>query len=123
MPGVQSSYSCQPMPQPQPQQHWIQPRLQPTPQLMAMQELQPLSEPATSWFLVRFIPAAPCQNSIYFYFCFLGPNMRHMGVSRLGVKSDQGYSCWLTPKPQQRHIQAVSATYTTAHGDARYLTH
>ena len=28
-----------------------------------------------------------------------------------------------TPEPQQRGIQAVSTTYTTAHGNARSLTH
>ena len=27
------------------------------------------------------------------------------------------------PEPQQRRIQASSATYTTAHGNARSLTH
>ena len=28
-----------------------------------------------------------------------------------------------TPQPQQRQIQASSVTYTTAHGNARLLTH
>jgi len=30
---------------------------------------------------------------------------------------------WPTPQPQQHHIQATSSTYTTAHGNARSLTH
>ena len=32
-------------------------------------------------------------------------------------------SCQPTPQPQQRQIQAVSATYTTAHGNAGSSTH
>ena len=28
-----------------------------------------------------------------------------------------------TPEPQQRRIQAASATHTTAHGNAGFLTH
>ena len=32
-------------------------------------------------------------------------------------------SCWPTPQPQQLGIQALSVTYTTAHGNARSLTH
>ena len=31
--------------------------------------------------------------------------------------------CWPTPKLQQHGIQAVSVTYTTAHRNARFLTH
>ena len=33
------------------------------------------------------------------------------------------YSCWPAPQPQQHQIRAESATYTTAHGKARSLTH
>ena len=32
-------------------------------------------------------------------------------------------SCWPTSQPQQLGIRAASATYTTAHGNARSLTH
>ena len=34
---------------------------------------------------------------------------------------NQSWSCW--PTPQQLEIQAASATYTTAHGNAGSLTH
>ena len=44
----------------------------------------------------------------------------HMEVSRLGSK--WSYSRWPTPQLQQLQIQAASATYTTAHSNARYLT-
>ena len=44
-----------------------------------------------------------------------------MVVPRLG--SNQSCSCWPTPQPQQCGIQATSATYTIAHGNARSLTH
>ena len=36
--------------------------------------------------------------------------------------SNWSYSCQPTPEPQQCQIQAVSLTYTTAHGNARSLT-
>ena len=48
-----------------------------------------------------------------------GPHPQHMEVSRLGVKSE----LQLTPQPQPRQIQAVSTTYTAAHGNADSLTH
>ena len=41
---------------------------------------------------------------------FLGPHLRHIEVPRLGVKSEL-------------QLQAASATYTTAHDNARSLTH
>ena len=47
----------------------------------------------------------------FFFFVFLGPHTLHREVPRLGIK--------LEP----RGIQAMSATYTTAHGNARSLTH
>ena len=47
-----------------------------------------------------------------FSFCiFLGLHPRHMEVPRLGVELEL------------RRIQVTSATYTTAHGNARALTH
>ena len=56
-----------------------------------------------------------------FIFVFLGPHPRHMEVPRLG--SNQSCSCWPMPEPQQCGIRAVSVTSTTAHGNARSLTH
>ena len=52
---------------------------------------------------------------------FKGPYMWHMEVLSLG--SDRSSSCQPTPQPQPREIQATSATYTTAHGNARPLAH
>ena len=37
--------------------------------------------------------------------------------------SNRSYSWWPTPQPQQCQIQAASATFTTAHGNTRSLTH
>ena len=37
--------------------------------------------------------------------------------------SNKSYSCQPTPQPQQCEIQAETATYTTAHSNARSLTH
>jgi len=47
------------------------------------------------------------------FFVFLVP---HIEVLRLG-------SCCPAPQPQQCWIRAASATYTTAHSNARSLTH
>ena len=59
--------------------------------------------------------------NFYFVFCFLGLHLRHMEVPRLGV--DWRYSCWPTPQPQQCMIQTEFKTHTTAHSNARSLTH
>ena len=56
-----------------------------------------------------------------FFFFFLGPHPWHMEVLRLGLNGN--YSCWPMPRPQQCQIQAASATYITAHSNARSLTH
>ena len=47
----------------------------------------------------------------------------HRAIGPPGSGSNWSYSCKTTPQPQQRHIQGTSATYTTAHGNARSLTH
>ena len=52
---------------------------------------------------------------IIIFICFLGPHLQHMEVPRLGVE--------LEPQPLQHQIQAMSATYTTAHGNAGSSTH
>ena len=57
----------------------------------------------------------------YFILFYLGPHLRHMEVPRLGVELEL-YSQPI-PQPQQDGIQATSATYTTAHGNARSLTY
>ena len=61
------------------------------------------------------------KESFFVCVSFLGLYPLHMEVPRLGV--NPSCSCWPTPHPQQREIQAVSATYTTAHGNAVSLTH
>ena len=65
------------------------------------------------------------QNSFsayfFFLFSFLGP---HRGIWKFpGQGSNQSCICWPTPQPQLCRIRATSATYTTAHGIARSLTH
>ena len=54
-------------------------------------------------------------------FVFWGPQSRNMEVPRLGVESE--LHCRPTPQPQQRELRAASVTYTTAHGNAGFLTH
>ena len=57
----------------------------------------------------------------FFIFYFLGPHLWHMRFPGLGL--NQSCCCRPTPQPWQYRIQAVSATYTTAHGNARSLPH
>ena len=49
------------------------------------------------------------RDCLFFFFCFL---VRHPSCC-----------CWPMPQPQQCQIRAASATYTTAHKNARSLTH
>ena len=60
------------------------------------------------------------NNSITFFFFFSRAEPMAYGGSqaRGPVRAEAGW-----PMPQQRRIQATSATYTTAHGNARSLTH
>ena len=54
-------------------------------------------------------------------FCSLGPHLWHMEVPRLRVKLE--LQLLALPQPQPHRIWAASVTYTTAHGNARSLTH
>ena len=56
-----------------------------------------------------------------FIFLFEGLHPQHMEVPRLG--SNWCYSCQPIPQPQQHRVRATSVTYTTAHCNARSLTH
>ena len=61
---------------------------------------------------------------VSFIFCllsFLGLHPWHIEVPRIGVY--QSYSYWPTPEPQQRGIQAISATHTTTHANTGFLIH
>ena len=52
---------------------------------------------------------------------FLGP---HHNIQKFpGKGSNWSYSCRSIPQPQQHQFQAMYTTYTTAHGNARCLTH
>ena len=84
--------------------------------------LTPASDPP--WLLTalgrkRFNLALQVLLFFFYFLFFLGLHLRHMEVPRLG--SNWSCSCRTTPQPQQRQIWATSATYTTAHGNARAL--
>ena len=55
------------------------------------------------------------------FVCFLGLHPQYMKVPRLGVESEPLLSAYSTATATS--IQAMSATYTTAHGMARSPTH
>ena len=69
------SYSCRPQPQPQPHQIWAVSVTYATAHGNARsltQWARPGMEPATSWFLVRFVSPAPWRElQVFFFFFFL----------------------------------------------------
>ena len=60
------------------------------------------------------------QDTVFILY-FLGPHLRHMEVPRLGVESELYPPTYTTATAMWD--RAVSATYTTAHGNAGSLTH
>ena len=93
---------------------------------------QPISELDITWkaFLKRVttrVANPHCISAFLFvclfvFFCHFRTSFAAYGSSqnrgRIGA-----YSFCPMPQPQQRRIQAASATYTTAHGNAGFLTH
>ena len=65
--------------------------------------------------------------SFSFLFFFLPPRLFRASPSAYGSSQARGanhiYSCQPTPEPEPRRIRTTSATYTTAHGNTRSLTH
>ena len=61
-----------------------------------------------SFFLFFFLVGGGCSCSIWKF---------------PGQGSNRSYNCHSTPQPQKCQIWATSATYTTACGNARSLTH
>ena len=58
---------------------------------------------------------------VFFFFLFsLATPVAYRGSQ---ARSNQSYSHQPMPEPQQHGIRAASATYTTAHGNAGFLTH
>ena len=60
-------------------------------------------------------------HSTIFFFSILGLHLPHLEVPRQGLESELQLLAYTTA--QQPRIQAVCATYSTAHGNARSLTH
>ena len=72
------------------------------------------------WLVIPTLHSIFLGSFCFALFCFR-PHLQHMGAPRLGVKSELQLGS--TPQPQQCEIWAVSAPYTTAHGNAGSLTH
>ena len=61
---------------------------------------------------------------LFFIFIFPQPNLHHMEVSRLGVKSELQLQAYTTDTTtQQRQTLATSASYATVCSNAGSLTH
>ena len=56
-------------------------------------------------------------------FAFLGPDLQHMEVPRLGALSELQLPAKPQPQPQRCGIPAASVTYTTAYSNMGFLTH
>ena len=64
------------------------------------------------------------RHTSFISFHFLSFQGHTRGLWRFsGQGSNQSCSCRPTPQPQQHQTQAMSTTYTTAHSNARSLTH
>jgi len=76
--------------------------------------------PSSHFLFFSFFP-----HFLYFFlFLFLSFQGCICGIWKFpGWGSNPSYSCQPMPQPQQCSIQATSATYTTAHGNAGSLTH
>ena len=75
-------------------------------------------------YLIKAMPRN-CLSLFYlFILSFLSFEGRTNSIWRFpGYGSNQSYSRQPTPQPQQCQIRATSVTYTTAHCNARSLTH
>ena len=60
---------------------------------------------------------------LFFVFCLFRAISTAYGSSQARGPTNQSYSYWPTPHPQQHRIPGMSVTHTTAHGHARSLTH
>ena len=64
------------------------------------------------------------DSFVFYCFLFLSFQGHTHGIQKfLGLGLNQSCSCWPIPQSQQCGIQAVSATYTTAHSNPGSSTH
>ena len=107
-------------------------------------KLRKLIKPSPLTSNIAFLPLymtifhRQCANLFYFYLilfilifccccccccCCLSFRATHSIKRFPGQGSNRSYSSQLTPQPPQLWIRAMSATYTTTHGNTRSLTH
>ena len=64
-----------------------------------------------------------CQEVASFFIFLFRAALAAYGSSQEVPRWNQSCGSWSTPQPQYHQIQALSVTYTTAHGNAGSLTH
>ena len=94
---------------------------------MGYNTLCPYLNQESTFAVVTCIPKFLKSEVVYrgrFFFFFLSFQGCTYGIQRFpGQGLNRGCSRWPMPRPQHCQIQAESATYTTAHGNAGSLTH
>ena len=80
-----------------------------------------LFEIDSSTWLAKCLWTLSSDLEIFFFFSFWGCTPGKWKF--LGKESNWSLSCQSKPQWEQCQIQAISVTYTTAHGNTRSLTH
>ena len=112
--GMNQSCSCQPTPQLQ--QRWILNSLS-----KVRDQIRFLTN--TSWALNPLSHNKNTLSQIFFSFCLFRAEPLAYGSSQARGAGNQTCSCQPITQPQRHQIWATSATYITAYGNARSLSH
>ena len=80
-----------------------------------------LLQPSSTWENWKQQQQQQKKQGFFFVFCFLGPQARE--VPRLGIKSQLHLQLPAYTTATATWYQAVSASYTIVHSNARSLTH
>ena len=71
----------------------------------------------------RYLTSCATRELFFFFVCFAFSRATPTAFGSSQARGQIRYSCQPTPQPQQCKIWAMSAIHTTAHSNARSLTH